>query len=344
MINTSMLAAVFEGSRQLVLKQQPVRLPEADEILVQVAACGLCGTDIHIYQGDKGSAESPAGTVLGHEFSGTIVATGSDVTDMAVGDRVAIDPNDSCGACGPCRGGKAHFCENMTGIGTTVNGGFAHYCTCRAKQAYQLPDQMNFTVAAFAEPVACCLHGLDLTHLQSGRQILIIGGGTIGLIMLQLVRLQGAAPVALIEPQPGKRKLARQLGADLCIDPATHNPGKVLAENGFTQIDLSIECAGLGSTARQAIDLTARGGTVLLFGLTSPDCEISVRPFDLFERELKLLGSFINPYTMGRAISLLGQNRLEVESLISQQIDLNDIEQVFKDDSLRKQGKVIIKP
>ena len=344
MINTSMLAAVFEGPNQLALKQQPVRLPEADEILVQVAACGLCGTDTHIYQGDKGSAESPAGTVLGHEFSGTVAATGADVIHLSVGDRVAIDPNDNCGACGPCRSGKAHFCENMTGIGTTVHGGFAQYCTCKAKQAYLLPEQMNFTAAAFAEPVACCLHGLDLTDFQSGQRVLIIGGGTIGLIMLQLVRLHGASSAALIEPHPGKRKLARQLGADLCIDPDEPNISKVLTENGFSHIDLSIECAGLGTTARQAIDLTSRGGTVLLFGLTSPDCEISLRPFELFERELKLLGSFINPYTMGRAISLLSQNCLEVESLISQQIDLSDIERVFKDDSLRKQGKVMIKP
>lgn len=259
MIKTSMQAAVHAGSGQLNVSQQAVRLPGEGEILLQVAACGVCGTDIHIYHGEKGSADSPAGTILGHEFAGTVAALGAGVTGLQVGDRVAVDPNDACEACEPCRNGKAHFCENMLGIGTTAHGGFAEYCNFRAKQAYKLPPDLPFSVAAMAEPLACCLHGMDLAKIESGQNVLIIGGGTIGLIMLQLAKLKGAARAALVEPVESKRKRAVLLGADLCLDPAADQIADSLRQAGFNRIDLTVECAGLGPTVSQAINLASRG-------------------------------------------------------------------------------------
>ena len=344
MIKTSMQAAVYAGPEQIRLSQQVVRLPGEGEILIQVAACGVCGTDIHIYHGEKGSADSPAGTILGHEFAGTVAAVGAGVTGLQVGDRVAVDPNDTCGACEPCLNGQAHFCENMLGIGTTAHGGFAEYCTFRAKQAWKLPPDLPFSIAAMAEPLACCLHGMDLAGIKSGQNVLIIGGGTIGLIMLQLAKLNGAAKVALVEPVEVKRKRAALLGADLCLDPAVDMISDCLQQAGLSRIHLTVECAGLGTTVKQAIDWVSRGGKVLLFGLTSPDCEVSIRPFDLFERELTIHGSFINPYTMGRAVSLLSSGRIRMDPLISSQVKLDDIEVVFRDESLRRQGKIIVTP
>ena len=342
MIHTSMLAAVFEEPGKIVTRQVPVQLPESDEILVRVATCGVCGTDRHIYQGDPGAAASPPGTILGHELSGTIAAVGSAVSDFSVGDRVAIDPNDYCGACPACRSGQVHFCSRMTGIGTTVNGGFAEYCTCRSKQAYKLPDQVSFTVAAMAEPIACCLHGLDLAGAYSGMRVLIIGAGTIGQLMLQLANLHGASAVAVIEPVAAKRELARKMGASICIAPDSPTLKEELSEAGFSQINLVIECAGLPATCEQAIDLAGQGASVLLFGLTAQDSTITVKPFQLFQRELKVMGSFINPCTMGRAIALLSDARLQIEPLISQQVALADIEQVFTRPELGQQGKILI--
>ena len=342
MIHTSMLAAVFEKPGKIMTSQVAVRLPGPDEILVQIAACGVCGTDRHIYQGDPGAADSPPGTILGHEMAGTIAAIGSAVTDLSVGDRVAIDPNDYCGSCPSCRSGQVHFCSRMTGIGTTVNGGFAEYCTCRAKQAYKLPEHVSFTVAAMAEPIACCLHGLDLARVDSGMHVLIIGAGTIGQLMLQLAYLHGAAAVAVIEPVAAKRELAAKMGASICLEPGTPALREKLNEAGFSHINLVIECAGLPATCEQAIDLAGQGASVLLFGLTAQDSTITVKPFQLFQRELKIMGSFINPCTMGRAIALLGDSRLQIEPLISQQIALADIEQVFTRPELGKQGKILI--
>lgn len=344
MIRTSMKAAVFYGPVDIRLEDQPIRLPGSGEILVQVAACGVCGTDYHIYAGEKGSAATPAGTVLGHEFAGIVAAVGHDVDNFLPGDHVAIDPNDYCGHCLYCRTGRAHFCVNMVGIGTTVNGGFAEYCTIRAKQAYLLPARMKLTAAAMAEPVACCLHALDMAALKPGSRVLIIGGGTIGLLMLQLVRLNGAAGVAVIEPVTAKEEICRALGADLFIDPLREDSAKRLAEEGFAQIDLTIECVGTGNTMLDAIRLVSRGGTALLFGLTAPDCEITVKPFEIFERELKLLGSYINPYTIDRAVSLLAGGRIRTDPLIACNLKLGDISQAFTEPGLRRQGKVMILP
>lgn len=344
MIKTSMRAAVFYGPGDIRLEDQPIRLPASGEVLIQVEACGVCGTDFHIYSGDKGSADTPRGTILGHEFAGVIAAVGHDVDDLQPGDHVAIDPNDYCGCCHPCRIGKVHFCENMVGIGTTVSGGFAEYCTVRSRQAYKLPAGMKLTAGAMAEPVACCLHALDLAQLQAGSRVLIIGGGTIGLLMLQLARLAGAAGVAVVEPVEAKRRLVQSLGADLFINPLEQDIAACLQEHGFSPVDLAIECVGSGSTMLDTIRLVSRGGTALLFGLTEPDCEIKIKPFDIFERELKLMGSFINPYTIDRAINLLAGERIKTDQLIACHLKLDDIGQVFQDSLLRRQGKIIIRP
>ena len=210
-----MKSAVFYGKHDLRVEEyaQPEVGPE--DVLIQVKACGICGTDVHIYEGDKGAAEVTPPTILGHEFSGVVVKTGDKVTEYRAGDRVCIDPNCYCGACDACRNGEAHFCENMIGYGTTVNGGFAEYCAVNYKQVYRLGENTTFEQGAMAEPVACCLHGLDMCEIRPGHQVVVIGGGMIGLLMVQLAKLAGAAKVALLEPVEGKREVGKKLGADI---------------------------------------------------------------------------------------------------------------------------------
>ena len=202
-----MKSAVFYGKHDLRVEEHPMPEVGPHDVLIQVEACGVCGTDVHIYEGDKGAAEVTPPTILGHEFSGVIREVGSEVKKYKAGDRVCIDPNCYCGACDPCRNGVAHFCENMMGYGTTVNGGFAEYCAVDERQVYLLGENTTFEQGAMAEPVACCLHGIDMCEIQPGQQVVIIGGGMIGLLMLQLAKLAGAAKVALLEPVENKREV-----------------------------------------------------------------------------------------------------------------------------------------
>lgn len=339
-----MLAAVFKEKGQLILEDVPVREPGPDEIMIRVAACGVCGTDLHIYHGDEGAAPTPPGTVLGHEFSGTVCEVGENVRSLRVGDKVGVDPNDYCGSCYYCRNGKAHFCKNMTGIGTTVHGGFAEYCTFRAKQAYKLKDDMPLEWGALAEPVACCLHGINLSRITPGDTVLIIGAGTIGLMMLQLAKAAGASCVIVVEPMEEKRKNAYLLGAALCIDPSKEDPAMRMKIAGTPPVDVSIECVGMAKTVQEAIRLCDRGGTVMMFGLTPPDAEIALKPFEIFQKELHLTSSFINPYTLQRSLNLIESGTIKIDPLLGARVALNDIGNVFNEDSYRKMGKVLIVP
>ena len=339
-----MKSAVFYGRHDLRVQESAVPEPGPEEVLIQVKACGVCGTDVHIYEGDKGAAEVNPPAILGHEFSGVIAAVGSEVRRFHVGDRVCIDPNCYCGACDYCRGGEVHFCEHMIGYGTTQNGGFAEYCAVNESLVYLLGEHTTFEQGAMAEPAACCLHGIDLCEIRPGSQVVIIGGGMIGLLMLQLAKLAGASKAALLEPVEKKREMGAKLGADICIDPLTEDTGARLAEAGFTWIRTVIECAGLPSTMEQAIALAGKKGTVMLFGLTKPDAQIAVMPFEIFRKELTIKASYINPCTQQRALQLIDSGRLDVQSMVCGTIGLEQLEEVLQNPSMRAAGKYIVIP
>ncbi|MEY8354576.1 alcohol dehydrogenase catalytic domain-containing protein [Lachnospiraceae bacterium 54-53] len=231
-----MRSAVFYGKNDLRIEEYPKPEVRPDDVLISVKACGVCGTDVHIYEGDKGAAEVTPPTILGHEFAGVVTEVGSLVKMYKPGDRVCVDPNCFCGACEQCRIGTAHFCERMIGYGTTVNGGFAEYCAVNERQVYLLGENTSFEQGAMTEPVACCLHGIDMCGIRPGHQVAVIGGGMIGLIMVQLARLAGAAEIALIEPVATKREMGKKLGADLCIDPIEEDVKACLKNHGMNWI------------------------------------------------------------------------------------------------------------
>ena len=339
-----MKSAVFYGKHDLRVEEHEMPKVGPKDVLIQVKACGVCGTDVHIYEGDKGAAEVTPPTILGHEFSGVIAEVGSEVTNYKAGDRVCIDPNCYCGACEPCRNGVVHYCEHMIGYGTTVNGGFAEYCAVNERQVYKLGDNTSFEQGAMTEPVACCLHGMDMCEIRPGHQVVVIGGGMIGLLMLQLSRLAGAAKVALLEPVESKREVGKKLGADICIDPIHEDVKARLKEEGMTWVNTVIECVGRPSTIEQAIDIAGNKAVVMMFGLTKPDETISVKPFEIFRKELVLKASYINPYTQKRALDLIDSGRLDVSSMVYEVADLDELADILSSPELRAKGKYIISP
>lgn len=339
-----MKSAVFYGKHDLRVEESAMPQVGAEDVLIKVKACGICGTDVHIYEGDKGAAEVTPPTILGHEFSGVVAEVGANVSNVKVGDRVCIDPNCYCGKCDFCRNGIAHYCTDMIGYGTTVNGGFAEYCSVNQRQVYKLGDNTTFEQGAMTEPVACCLHGMDMCNITPGSSVVVIGGGMIGLLMLQLARLAGAARTALLEPVESKREVAKKLGADICIDPIHEDVKAVLAQAGMTWVNTVIECVGRTQTIEQAIDIVGNKGTVMMFGLTKPDDTISLKPFEVFQKEIELKASFINPYTQKRALELIDSGRLDVSSMVYAVAGLDELEDILSKPELRANGKYIISP
>lgn len=339
-----MKAAVFYKEHDLRIEEINKPKPKDNEVLIKVMACGICGTDVHIFEGDEGAAATPPKTVLGHEFSGVVEAVGKNVLSVSVGDRVCVDPNKLCNECYYCKSGIGHFCEHMIGIGTTVNGGFAEYCTVPESQVYKFSANISFEAAAMCEPVACCLHGIDMCDIVPGDNVVIIGGGMIGLIMLQLAKLKGASRLVMVEPIAPKREIAKNLGADIVIDPINEDVNTVLKNNGIERVTTVIECVGKPQTMKNAISYAGKKSTVMFFGLTKPDEIIDIKPFELFKKEIVLKASFINPYTQQRALNLIESKKIDVESMIFSAEPLDKLPEILKDKEQRGKGKYIIIP
>lgn len=337
-----MKAAVFYEPGVIKVEEKEEPVIHGDEVLIRVMAAGVCGTDIHIYDGAKGASECFPPVVLGHEFAGVVEAVGEDVRNVKVGEHVTADPSIMCGKCYACQIGKPHFCESYSATGVTYDGGFAQLCKVKEEQVYVLKPEISFEEAAMCEPLGCCLHGIDRANIRTGDTVLIIGGGTIGLIMLQLARLAGAATIIVSEPITSKREKAISLGADYTVDPMEKTPFELMEEEGIREINVTIECVGRRETMMDAFKYVGNGGQVLLFGLTEPDCEIPVKPYEIFQREISVTASYVNPYTHGRAANLINTGKIKLSELISDRLSLDEINEAFK---IRgKNGKMMIYP
>ena len=322
-----MRAAVFLAPGRWELQARPRPEPGPGEALIGVAACGLCGTDLHIYHG-RFPADFPV--IPGHEFSGEVLAVGSGVEHLAPGDRVSVDPVIPDEVCDACRRNLPHLCANLRAPGIQLDGGFATHCLLPARQLIALPAEVSLEDAALLEPLACVLHGLDLVDLRLGDRAAIIGAGWIGLLMLQCLRLRGAARVIVAEPVAFKRERARALGADVVVDPRETSLADAVEESSPGGVDLAIECVGSAATAREATGLVREGGTVLFFGVAPPDAEIAVRPFDVYRRELKIVGSFSTPRKHSHALRLAAGKRIELSFLVTHRFGLDELEEAMR--------------
>jgi 2-desacetyl-2-hydroxyethyl bacteriochlorophyllide A dehydrogenase len=296
-----MKAALYTKPGHLDIIAADLRPLADDEVLVDVEACGICGTDIHIVEG---SSRSTPPVVLGHEYAGTIVDMGKAVRGHLIGDRVAIDPNIACGECTYCRRGLVHLCSSLRALGVDIDGGMAEFCIVPSRQLYALGNELSPELCAFVEPLSCAVHGIDRAGIRPGDSVIVIGGGPIGQIMLQLARNSGAAVTVLIEPRKGKRQLGQTLGASHTIDPDNDVKAQVLTvlPEGA---DVVIECAGLPSTAHLAVDIVRRGGTVEFFGVCPIGSTFPLEPNQVYVKELTIVGSYVNPNTFTRAIAIL---------------------------------------
>jgi len=332
-----MSCAMWRGVDDMRLERQPVPVPRGRDVLLRVAACGICATDLHLLDGSIPLYTPPR--VLGHEMAGQVVVVGPDVRGVEVGAAVAVDPNMSCGACFYCREGLPYMCPQRV----SMIGGFAEYLLVPEQTVYRMPAGLPIEYGAIAEPLSCCLRAVDRAELRAGGTVAVIGAGTIGLLLLQLAKRSGAALVAVSEPEPERRALAARLGADLVVDPSREDPReRLLAATGGIGVDCAFEAVGAVVTAQTAISLPRRSGTVVLMGVPPATAELTLPAYEIWERELTIRMSFIRAFEFRRAVELLAV--LEVEPLLGMRYPLSQVHDAFASASNRRGVKTLVTP
>ncbi|MGV3491326.1 MAG: zinc-dependent alcohol dehydrogenase family protein [Devosia sp.] len=317
-----MQAARLHAAGDMRIEDLARPAPAAGELLVRVLATGICGSDRHMFRGEYPTAKP---VTLGHEFCGVVEATGAGVTGFDAGTMISGDPNISCGTCAHCASGRPNLCAELTPIGVMRDGGFAEYVIVPAGQAAALPTGIDPRHGAFCEPVSCCLHAIDVARIPKGGSVLIIGGGVIGLLMIELALLAGAGTVVLSTRQAARRALALELGAQHAVDASGPDGDAAVHAILPEGADVVFECAGVGETVVQSIRLARRGGAVILFGVVPQDATVTISPYDLLTRQLRFEGAWLNPLTHGRAAELIASGALSLDRLITHTVALADV-------------------
>jgi L-iditol 2-dehydrogenase len=334
---TEQTCAVWYGLNDLRIERRSLDQLGPREVLVEIALCGVCGTDVHILDGEFPMYNPPR--VLGHEYSGVVRAIGAEVTRVAIGDPVAVEPGLPCGSCFFCHESLPYMCPNRA----SFHGGFGEYTIAPETALFPLPAGVSLEAAALSEPLSCCLHTINRAGIRPGDRVAIVGAGIIGLLLLQLARRSGAARVLVSDPTPHRREIAQRLGADLVVDPLSTDVAA--AARDLTQgigVDVALEAVGSAQTVRDALSMVRRSGSVVVMGVAPPAAEIAIRPYELFDRELTIKGSYIRAYEFRRTVEMLPL--LELESLITETFPTTQAMQAIDNVRQRRGIKTAIRP
>ena len=301
-------------------------------MIVKVDCCGICGTDLHILAGEF--PPTPYPITPGHEFAGQVVALGPDVDDGArpradgaglrpnstgprlrEGDRVAVDPSLYCGWCRRCRAGRGNLCANWGAIGDTVDGAFAEYVAVPAVNTYRLPEHINGQAGAMAEPLACAIHGVRRLGSVLDESAVVVGAGTMGLLLLQLLLRAGAGPVAVVDRVGSRLDVARALGAAQAVASADELDG--------ARFEVAVDATGVPAAIETALGLLDRGGRLLVFGVAPAEAAIAVSPFRVYNDEITIVGSMAILRSFGQAVDLLATGAVDPGPLLSAPLPLD---------------------
>ena len=308
-----MQTIIIQQPKVIQLVKRDIPEPGPGEVLIEVMASGICGTDIHIYNGEYLGAYP---VIPGHELSGVVAAVGESITRFQIGDRVAVEPNIACDNCTNCLNNRQNFCLNWQAIGVTLPGGMEQYVTAPEKAVYSI-GVLPFEQGAFMEPLSCVIHGVERARIRLADQVLILGAGPIGNLLLQMCRLQGAAQVTMLENNSGRAELARQMGADLVVSR--------LEELRLDHYDVVIDATGVIPVMSRTIDFARPGGTVLLFGVPAAGKTMEVEAFKIFQKGLTILSSFTSVRNSYQAVDLLRTSQIDVKPLISHRLSLGEM-------------------
>ena len=332
----TLLIAVLTGVKEFEIQDLPTPEIQPNEVLINTAYAGVCGTDHDLYAGRPGSAAAVPPIVLGHENSGVVAAIGSEVTGVKVGDRVAVDPNIYCGQCEYCLTQRPELCDHLSAVGVTRDGGLAEQFTAPATVVYKLPDNVSLKDAAAIEPISCAVHGVDLLKLRPYQKALVIGDGFMGQLFAQIVQAYGVHQVDLAGIFDEKLKRNQELFGVTNVYNTTREA--IPAES----YDVIIEAVGLPATQAQAVAAAKKGAQVLMFGVGPQEAHFEMNTYDIYKKQLTIQGSFINPLTFKDAISLLESGKMNVAPLISHELGLEEV-QDFLDGKIQGVSKAVVK-
>jgi 2-desacetyl-2-hydroxyethyl bacteriochlorophyllide A dehydrogenase len=318
-----MRAVIIDAPGIIRVDNVPDPTLRPDEVLVRVGACGICGTDLHIIDGDSPLARYPI--IPGHEFAGEVVALGSEVAqryekeNITVGSRIAVEPNLYCGYCDSCRTGHENLCLNYAALGVTTNGAVAQYVAVPVANAYALPDNMSFREGALIEPVSCAVHGMHILNPRSGDTFLIVGAGTMGLLLLQLAVRGGASRVAMVDVNAQRLALAEQLGPT-----RTYSDIKQALKDEPLGFNCVIDATGVAPVIENAFMAVKRGGKLLIFGVASNEARISLSPFRIYNDEITIIGSMAVLFSFQAALDLISSGVINTEAMLTKALPLQD--------------------
>jgi len=307
-----MRAAIVDRPGEIRVGEVPDPKPGERQVVVKVGACGICGTDLHIADGHF--PPTPYPIVPGHEFAGEIVELGADVpAEWRVGDRVAVDPSIYCGYCGPCRSGHGNLCANWNATGDTVNGAFAEYVAVPADTCHKMPDSMTWEQGALVEPVSCAVHGVRRIGVEAGERFLVVGAGTMGLIMQQLL-LRAGAQVTTVDRNAARLPRATDLGAAAVAADVSELDG--------AQFDAAVDCTGAAPAIEAAFDSLRRGGRLLVFGVAPAEARVALSPFRIYNDEITIVGSMAVLNSYANALDLVANGYIDTDALITDTLPL----------------------
>ncbi len=313
-----MRAAQIEAPEKARVVDVAQPTPAPDEVLIQVAAAGICGTDLHIFHGEY---EANYPLIPGHEFSGTVVSVGAAVERYRPGDRVTADPNIPCNRCPACQRNEPNQCHYLKAIGVTKDGGFANYVVAPESNVFPIGD-MPFASAALVEPLACVVWGLKRVQVQPGDSALIFGAGPMGCLMLQAVKSAGAARVIVSDVVPWRLEQAARLGATETVlaDDKQGKWLKALAPEGY---DVVADVTGIPRVLEQCFGYVRPRGKVWVFGVTPRGASASFIPYDVFRKDITIVGSFAVNRTFQEAIALMQSGVVKADPIISHRLPLD---------------------
>jgi 2-desacetyl-2-hydroxyethyl bacteriochlorophyllide A dehydrogenase len=309
-----MLAVVIKAPNEVEVMTVDDPTPGRRDVVVDVAACGICGTDLHILEGEFAPTLP---IVPGHEFAGTVVAVGTDVTEVAVGARVAVDPSLYCHECHYCRLGKDNLCERWNAIGVSVPGAAAEFAMAPAANCVELPEHVRLEDAALIEPLSCAVRGYDVLKSNLGAHVLIYGSGTMGLMMLELAKKTGAASVDIVDLNADRLTTARTLGCSNAVISAD----ELDRPRGW---ELVVDATGVAAAIQDGLDRVAPGGTFLQFGVSSYEARVTIEPYRIYRKEITITGSMAVLHSFERAADLFAGGILDPDIFISHRLPLAD--------------------
>lgn len=326
--NPTMRAAVLAAPRRFEIREIGVPAIGPEDVLIRVSRCGVCGTDLHIFNGHYSADRLPL--VPGHEFAGHVAALGTDVRGLKEDDPVIGDINIGCGRCFYCRRNEVLNCPEMHQLGIHTDGAFAEYICLPARLVIPLPPDIPLEVAALTEPLACVVRAAKKIGLGMAQSVVVLGAGPIGNLHVQLARTLGAAPVIVADLDPGRAALALDCGADLAVSDPGLLRRTVLDATGGRGADVAIESVGSRTLYEQAFDLIRPGGQVLAFGLTDAATRVAISPLDMILRETAIRGSVAGMgEDMHQALTLLAHGRIQTEPFLGASYPLDDIQEVL---------------